>query len=319
MADYGFKMMRDKSKKTTGSGVVLDAKNPMLGFALGKKPATYFTVHISDTITNDFASSRTPGYAEPTVPTGSQLSNIDNAIWPEDDYPHHYEKRALYGVNKVSGVYRELVYERKHGLGFKPAWYQVWSGDIRWEYSYNNIGIPDRGYCHNVTKRNGAVEEDTTSPWARMAAFNTIGGEDLGRYTMGLAGGDFSTVLTEKIAPYDIPVADDYFAYIPQSYVSEFLTGAPNAYVTFDGFSPYEVEVDEEYVRVYRGYAWFETYGRVYERDYAWSEHQIYDSLYRFEVDWCMDARLRQKMVTQTAGTELDITIMLMPYSLEDL
>lgn len=315
MADYGFKVMRDKSKKTTGAGVVLDAKNPMLGFALGRKPATYFTVHISDTTTNDFASSGTPGYVEPTVPTGSQLSNMINPYWPADDYPHITERRALYGVNKVSGVYKELAYELKHGLGYTPAWYQIWSGDIKFYMSCNNIGIPDRGYLRIVDRENGVVTSDTTDPWARMASFNTINTNTMPGPDMGLGGGLAPCALSNKIEMWDIPVSDNYYAFVVRGAVSEYLTGPVYAGATFDNFRPYEVEVDDEYVRIYRTYAWFETYGRVYERETVWDS----SGADRWDLDYCMDARLRQKMATQTAGTELDITIMLMPYSLEDL
>lgn len=315
MADYGFKVMRENSKKTTGAGVVLNAKNPMLGFALGKKPATYFTVHISDTSTNSFADNSTEGYVEPTVPTGSDLVTMTSPNYtPMNgvDIVSVSENRSLCGANKVSGMGRELIYERKHGLGYKPAWYSIFSGDLKLSITCRNIGIPQAG-TYNFSRRGGGYS--ISDPWARMAAFDTTTNTSYSYLknspSMGVL--DAGMIMADYISAYSIPTASNDDAWYVQYAVS--MNIPRMAEEEFDGWGPYVVEVDEEYVRIYRQYLWLEAYGRVYRRytTYGTVSGTGYDS------DWHMDARLRQKMVSQTTGTELDITIMLMPYSLEDL
>ena len=315
MADYGFKTI-NKSNKTTGSSVVIEAKNPMLGFDLGKRPMPYVTFHVSDMSENPFAGSGTPGYIAPTAPTGSDLKTMTKPIY----YPSVEvitNQRSLYGVNKDYGVVSEKIYEYEHKLGYKPAFYVVYSGSLsQWEKA-ENIGIPVQGvYSWSSTYGNSGSED-----WAKMAAFDTLSGS-MGGHSESIFS-RLTNILGEPanvnytLEPEDIPVASNNEAWYVRYAVSFNLSGAASdASATIDKWDPYWVEVDEKYIRIYRSYIWLETFGRVY---YELDGYTPMSQGNRVNASYRMDARLRQKIATQTAGTELDITIMLLPYSLGDL
>ena len=77
------------------------------------------------------------------------------------------------------------------------------------------------------------------------------------------------------------------------------------------GEYPYSFEVDDKYIKIYRTYYWSDVYGRLY------FDQTMYDEGYNYRYE--LKDFLRVRQVEQLAGSEIDITIMMFPYKMEDL
>lgn len=310
MSDYGFKTV--KTNKNGGKDTAINAKYPMMGFDLSHRPNSFRTIHISDIKTNPFASSSTPGYSSPSLPSVSSLSNLPvHFIGP--DGTRWY---ITGGANKTHGYVREEIYRYEHGYDFRPACYGIITGVLNRRVRTNAIGNEPGTSPVGKDYYNGSL---VNSNWNLMSSFNTVSestsigyplfpwmNEMKTSYGENLNFHSFSYTLSN--APSTSTNNDAIKASMRQltiRYYNYYVSISSNAYY------PYDFEVDEKYVKIYRTYYWCEIYGRIY------FDHTFYDDdmNYRYE----MKDFLRTKFVEQLNGSEIDITIMLFPYRMEDL
>ena len=311
MSDYGFKTV--KTNKNGGRDTAINAKYPIMGFDLSHRPATYVTFHISDSKSNPIANAtNAPGYTAPTLPSVSSLSNLP--YWFSDGGS---DKRwGKGGSNYTSGFVRTEIYRYKHGYDFRPACYGTITGSVNVGIRTNAIGNasgtnPAGNYYYRGTLSN--------SNYNLMTSFNTTT-ETSG----GASSGDLFPYMNGMKTIYGQPLNEHRFTYtllsnqVPStSNPSDGIKACVQALTlqhfnkTVSGHYPYEFEVDDEYIYIYRTYYWCEIYGRIYFDETFWDE----DLYWRIELkDY-----LKAKMVEELAGSEIDINIMMFPYKMEDL
>ena len=309
MSDYGFKTV--KTNKNGGKDTAINAKYPMMGFDLSHRPKSFRTIHISDIKTNPFASSSTPGYSSPTLPSVSSLSNLPVAFVAPDGTRWYITG----GANKTYGYVREEIYRYEHGYDFRPACYGTIIGVLNRRVRTNAIGNESGTSPVGKYYYNGSI---ANSNWNLMTSFNTVSestsiGYPLFPWMNGMKT-SYGENLNHHMFSYtlsDAPSTSTNNTAIKDS--MRYLTIRNYNYsdVSSNAYYPYDFEVDEKYVKIYRTYYWCEIYGRIY------FDHTFYDDdmNYRYE----MKDFLRTKFVEQLNGSEIDITIMLFPYRMEDL
>lgn len=304
MSDYGFKTLKSGGGGLTDTSI--NAKYPMMGFDLSHSPSAFRTVHISDRKTNPFASSTTPGYVSPSLPSVSSLTSL---YWGYNDPQGNFHP-LLGGANNTSGYVRELIYQYEHGYDYRPAGYGIITGTINRRIRTNAVGTPIAGnYYFNGTLNDGN--------WNKLTAFDTTSEsgsmQSLFPYMNGMkadTGQDLSDHLfTYTLIPANVPSTSSTsdgirngMSRLAMYHYTKLIDSARY---------PYEFEIDEKYVKIYRVYYWNETYGRLY------FDHTFYDGDYNWRYE--IKDYLRVKQVEQTAGSEIDITIMLFPYKMEDI
>lgn len=304
MSDYGFKTLKRGSESRVDTAI--NAKYPMMGFDLSHRPSAYRTIHISDAKTNPFASSSTPGYSSPSLPSVGSLTSIYYGF----NDPQGNFHPILGGSNKTSGYVRELIYQYEHGYDFRPAGYGIITGTINRRTRTNAIGTPVSGnYYFNGSLSNGN--------WNKITAFNTTEEsgttQNLFPYMNGMKA-DTGESLNSHLFTYalrDAPSTSNPNAAVKEAMWRLSIYHFTNFVQGDNVYYPYDFEIDEKYVKIYRTYYWSEIYGQIY------FDHTFYDSGYNWRYQ--MQDYLRVKQVEQTAGSEIDITIMLFPYKMEDI
>lgn len=305
MSDYGFKTV--KTNRNGGKDTAINAKFPMMGFDLSHRPSSYITFHISDSRTNPIATSiNTPGYSAPSS-TVSDLSNLNYGFY--DQQGNIWRLKG--GSNKTSGYVKNLIYQYEHGYSFRPACYGTIIGSLNLQITTNAIGTPVAGkYYYNGSLNNGnwnlmtafdttttrGLQEGNLFPY--MNGMKTIYGESLNRHMFHY------TILANNV-PTTSATKDAVQNGIARLTSSHFNNSI------YDGEYPYSFEVDDKYIRIYRTYYWSEVYGRLY------FDHTFYEEGYNYR--YYIEDYVRAKQVEQLYGSEIDITIMLFPYKMEDL
>lgn len=307
MSDYGFKTV--KGNKNGGKDTAINAKFPMMGFDMGHRPSAYITFHISDTKTNPIANaSNTPGYVAPSSIVNN-LAGIGIGFY--DPQGRVWQMQG--GSNKTSGFVKELIYEYEHGYNFRPACYGTITGSLNLQTTTNAIGTPISGkYYFNGNLSN--------SNWNLMSAFNTTSTSrsqgfndgNLFPYMNGMRT-IYGGTLNNHMFHYMMWASDVPSTSTTNTSVKDGIARLTTLYFnnTVSGEYPYSFEVDDKYIRIYRTYYWSEVYGRLY------FDHTFYDSGYNYR--YVIEDYVRAKQVEQLAGSEVDITIMLFPYKMEDL
>lgn len=303
MSDYGFKTVNDIKNKDMN--ISINAKYPMMGFDMGHKPMSFRTIRITDAKEIPISEiTHSPDYVAPARPTDAQLQSLyygyndpQGNFWPITGY-----------ANKTHGYFRQLICKYEHGYKFRPACYATITGNINKKTTTNAVGTPIAGRYY----WQGSVYD---SNWNLMQSFNTT------TQTTGLGGNLFPWINGMK-AQSGEPMNRHYFNYTNNNIPTTSSTrdGLQNGmrslfvYYMSDSFTdkyPFEFSVDDKYVYVYRYAYWSDMYGRLH------FDHTFYDDGYNWRYE--IKDEIRVKMIEQLAGSNIDITIMLFPYKMEDL
>lgn len=276
MSDYGFATYDDKNEKKLGS---INSKWPIFGPKYSQIAKCFKTIHITDTYEPSFK----------TANLGSPSLNSNG--WGETEYRWHE---------------RTLICQFKHGFNYRPMGYAVFSGNLvlnvpcQIVQSVNNWQT-DNNLGGNFTLNGRKTETVPILPSLKeqmvMSYVDTS-------YTGNklIPKNYLFEINTSSYPTRDITVPDDCVGYIKrQFYVSTEGLGAMN---------PYEVEIDDEYVKIYRNLYWLDWRGRYY---YAYNSS--YSSTYSFRYE----ANERVKGMTSWAGSSVDCTVYLAPYRIGDL
>lgn len=267
MSDYGFATYYDRGKNRVKG--VINSKWPIFGPMYSDIKKAFKTIHITDTYQQDYVNSS--NVRLPDAPGGGQGYG--------------------YAELRDNGTIRNLVATIPHGYGYRPVGYIQFSGVVRqntrckWKYDnvvdYYSSFLPSMSPIYNLSSEDVGY----TSAPGFIYPLNGSGG-----YIRGY--GEFR-----------INYPDNVYYYLKNPYglwvVDMFSQG-------FSGFSPYEVEIDDKNIYIYRNTYWVDNYGRYFS----------YSDYYKRVVS---DYRARSQGVMDWAGSEIDLTIYLCPYKMEDL
>lgn len=189
------------------------------------------------------------------------------------------------------GSFRQLVATIPHGYGFRPLGYVSFSGsfsrNIRCKWDYVR-----------------AV--DTRGNWAPSAVVTSY--QNVTQGGISSFGGIIATLQQTSVVPpfspnmFDVNYVDNVYPGLKNEWPSSSL------YITLEAqtVQPYEAEIDENNIYIYRITYWVDKYGRWYRSESG-------------QYGYTEDCRARSQGVVDWAGSEFDATIYLCPYRMEDL
>lgn len=309
MSDYGFKTL--KSGKERPKDIAINAKYTNMGFDLRHKPMPFVTISINDTRTNPYATMGVRGYNPAPRPELNQLTDTGFYYRDLNFNPVPFLGKA----NKTYGVVDEVIYQAEHGYNFRPAGYVIYTGKINENIQKNCVGIPVAGQI--ITTVSGYTSSNYN--WNLMSSFNRS------VTTSSMVNGTLTPNMNKMTSKYGEVLNDRSFLYtirtdeVPST--SSEQTWVSNAVFNLsmkefqlhllNGEFPYRVEVDDKYIKVYRTYYWCEMWGRLYMKSQS-NSGDISSTAY-------IEDEFKIKMVEQTYGSTVDITLMLFPYKMEDI
>ena len=279
MSDYGFKTL-DKT-----NAAVTNAKYPIFGFDMSHLPRAYKTFHITDAKTNPFVSG------DVSVPS----------ITPTQALAWSYKDSSDYGS------VRELVKKVKHGYNFRPVGYATISGTLRMSRA---ISIEQDEVAVSATFGTFGGDYSTTVNHALSFGGGTEG-HIIPLFSGGFFVGEVPTTNTYFAPQYQLDTTDyagtvfhDDILFWLKYYLTNIST--PNMMVEFPP-DFIEVEIDDEYIYIYRKYWWSDTIRRVIQANSP------------VTGAFLNDVREHIKIANQTTGSAFDVTVYLCPYPLEEL
>lgn len=324
MSDYGF-----KTEKTKGvSATAINAKWPILGFDMKKKPACFKTIRVIDAKHNNLKYS-----SNVHIPTNSECSRTSFILW-RYGYSSDVQYMNVYsneGLVSDGGIVEELIYQSEHNMGYKPMFYWIATGDYKSGYEERQVAHSLDGYLntlyvgsswtgqtnrydstylkfrdYDIPKSSTGVDGTNIFPWidtmaradgSPMNIFCSVRGNSSDFIWTG-DGPDYTKItIAARLGGIISPVSTNLFP---------------------TNVMPYKVEVDDKYVKIYRRYCWIDACRRMYGYGDSTSPRDSYGD-YRTRYQFGFNANWRGTTVSQTEGSVLDFTIMLMPYKMEDL
>lgn len=198
-----------------------------------------------------------------------------------------------------SGKSKQLIFQIEHGFNFRPIGYAFFNGDVKRtsKIQVSQSEVIGSGWSAGEFGGNFTLSgQGSDSVLARPDIVSQIiEGEDTGDFTFFnfdyVIVGDSSTEYTPTLR-------------IPNNCLGIFKTFY--SLISGDKNVPYSVEIDGKYVKIYRYIDWIDYKGRY-----------RYISSYSSTYDYDINQRI--KAITSYSGTELDCTVYLCPYSMEDL
>lgn len=216
--------------------------------------------------------------------------NINNI--PHQEPPQPSGNQDIWDIeNSTHGFVKEKIMEFEHGMGFRPVGYVYFSGKVVRTTTMNVAQTDATGtFGGNFNLTGYDVYNTIARPDIKSQIIDTLQTSAYGERTFsvcyGVEGYDSgSTVRVNNKVPnmfatnYNVIFYGDY--------------GEPTV--------PYIAEIDDKYVRIYRYICWSDYKVRLRNSYYNWDVNQ------------------RIKLCTSYEGTELDATIYLCPYKMEDL
>lgn len=281
MSDYGFATYDERTGRVSEK---INSKYPIFGPEYKNISNQYKTISLTDTKVNKVSDLPSSGV---TVPT-------DNECW-ETSYEHYF------GWNGgPQGIYDdELIYRAPHGFKKRPLGYVIITGTFVMNFRY-------------------VLVQDQVSGMDMGGDFRVpLSGDGTLTYSYGLAPriGELAPLSNTAVIPWDDPYVNVIKAnsgstdgiVIKNSCDNDFVRSL-QVNTVYDGTapvdqSPYRVEINDTEIKIYRRTFWHDSIARVFFNDpsYAYNVNQ------------------RTKIVSDYAGTHLDVTLYLVPYSMEDL
>lgn len=280
MSDYGFATYDEKNpKKRLGT---INSKWPIFGPKYADIGRAFKTIHIIDTYTPSYKT----GAATPSIPSGGYFGSTEKR-WTEKQFIHQFE----------------------HGYNFRPIGYATFCGNlvinVKCTITQKEVITGNASSCGGNFTLNGlAIQNISLLPDVRRqmkASYTSTAYSStemaIGNYFFGIQDSD-----GYGGGRSDIIVPDSCISAIKRDYtVAGRSAGDPS--------SPYIVEIDEKYVKIYRNVFWLDFWLKWY--DSYTSSSSTYN--YTHSIDD------RIKGATYYTGSDLDCTIYLAPYSMEDL
>lgn len=279
MSDYGFATYDGAIKSKLGG--VVSSKYPVFGPKYDNLANMYRTIHIID--------------------------NAEQPVSRVTDAPS-YGGSGYLGRTSKTGSEKKLIVSFRHGLGYRPVGYAYISGKVvktvrssvqqwadmnsEWEYLVGGDFGPL--YANNTT---------TTEVYPSMKTQMNDGNVGVGGalyasgFTMGYPTAD---LVVPKRCAWTMNASDaGFFEY-------DFMATLNIRYSTDWREFPYSVEIDEEYVKIYRRVCW------------AYYRYRKQGNISTSGIG-AYDIKMDLKGIEDYSGTELDITFYLCPYRMEDL
>lgn len=281
MSDYGFATYDEKNpKKRLGT---INSKWPIFGPKYVDISRAFKTIHINDT----YSPSYKTGTATPVIPSGEYYASTEKR-WNE----------------------KQLIHQFEHGYKFRPVGYAVFSGDlvvnVKCTITQTEVITGSTSsYGGNFTLDGLATQSIPILPAVRGQMKASYVSTSYSPAELGLGSYFFGI---QDIGGYggargDIKVPNSCLSAIKRDYIvaSDYLGG---------GSVPYVVEIDDKYVKIYRNTYWLDFWLKFYSS---------YNSPSYPQLNYTHSVDDRIKGATSYAGTSIDCTIYLSPYSLEEL
>ena len=326
MSDYGFATYDERTGKVSEK---INSKYPIFGPEYRNIATQYKTIHISDLTVKNVKPQTLPN-PEPDSEWdfSSTVNEYSSGGVQFQRWFYNYQN---YGFNSSNGgVEKREIYRYKHGFRKRPLGYYTITGNFK----INNRAVLTQNVLVNNTGTSVGGEipsletVDTTS-------YNII--PRMNKFELNSANGSSisDNYPIENIYTTKASGLGTSYIRLPQTCFNFFVTSekspsnvySPCAYTTDTAKSPinitdrYSVEIDDEWVVLYRT-----TYYNEYVARFAWATRQaIYENTgsgWRKTSDVTTtkaDVVQRVRMVDDYAGSDLDITVYLVPYNMEDL
>lgn len=202
-----------------------------------------------------------------------------------------YGVNNYYGVGTNKGYIEELVAEYEHGYDFRPLGYATVTGNI----TNNLVGQLQQTATSGGSSYGGNFTIYLNRQWFDVE-LRPSAGEILAQTNGDIAPWEYSAVAVGNMS------SNAGFK-VPNSVLGVFLTQYnPSATINLRDFGdipPYRVEIDDKKVKIWKC---------VY-----WSEQVLRAKRPSFDIYH------RKKLIENFAGTEIDVTVYLCPYKMEDL
>ena len=325
MSDYGFATYDEKTGRLSEK---INSKYPIFGPEYRKIATQYKTIHVNDITVKNVKPQTLPN-PEPDLEWDfSQTVNEYSAGGVQ--YRRYFYNYQNYGFNSSNGgVEKREIYRYKHGFSKRPLGYYVITGDFK----INNRAVLKQ----DILVNNTGVSVGGTTPLETVDTTGYSVIPRMNRLVLNDAGGsgvqdnfpieNIYTTKTAGLGTSYIRLPQACFNFFVSSEKSPSGVFSPCAYTTdvaknpVDSTDRYSVEIDDEWVVLYRT-----TYYNEYAARFAWATRQtIYENTgsgWRKTSDVTTtqaDVTQRVRMVDDYAGSNLDITVYLVPYNMEDL
>ena len=279
MANYGFTTYDPQTQRIVG---IVNSKFPIFGPRYDQIARCFKTFHLSDTSS---LSYQTASLSLPSAVAGSTTKNEYHAYIKTliKQVKHSFKKTPM-GYCSIVG---SVVKNTKMSLAFSNV--SEWTSG-QFPASFSTTGTKTTGSFPVISAAGESLREATTpgsishfaNNYMRVAKTSSAETNIVvpNNYPLTLNGGG------DQIIPGNNSSTPDLF---------------------YDERLPYTVEADDEYIYFYRWAYWCDIWSRYYEDTYSAGTH----------IYW--DERARSKGVIDYAGSEVDFTIYLCPYTMEDL
>lgn len=278
MSDYGFATY-DGTLKGRLDGVV-NSKYPIFGPKYDKIGQMFRTLHIID--------------------------NVEQSLDKVTPAPN-YGGSGYLGRTSKTGSEKKLIASFRHGLGYKPVGYAYISGKIA-----KTIRSSVQQWASIETERKSLVGGDFGPRYANPTTTTEVYPSmktQMHDGNSGVGGALYASAFTMGYPTADLVVPTNccWVMYPSGSgfWYGNFTVNLTIRYSTdWNGF-PYVVEIDEEYVKIYRRVCWVYYRYRTQETNGA--------------VRGTYDVKMDLKGIEDYSGSEFDMTVYLCPYKMEDL
>lgn len=291
MSDYGFATYDEKTGQIAEK---INSKYPIFGPEYNKIAAQYRTTALHDTAVNEVRD------AVLSVPA----ADIP-IVW---DYSTNAGIKE--GLAETHGVIEIEVASYEHNMGKRPFGYYYISGNYNKNYRYilnqvQTVGGSSAGGTFNVPLSGDGVLTIAGYVYPKISGINLGGSINDSSYS----NSDITLSSVEILKQSE--ASDKKVIVIPNSCIEQFNRQIYNVQAArYDDpmnplpNDPYYVTIDDERVHIYRRVFWIENIRR--EKIYV--NGSVTD-----------DVHQRLRVIEDYAGTDLNITVYLVPYNLEDL
>lgn len=267
-------------EKTGEMSEKINSKYPVFGPEYNNITKQYKTLKITDTTTK---SVRT---ASLSVPTNAECWMIG---------PDHY-----FGENSYMNYFDELVASYEHGMKKRPLGYAVITGTLRRNQRYTLVQDQVSGMDMGGDFSLSGTLTDTA---VLIPKANSMASTSTTVYEMWdaqVASVKVSTTSQGDTASTAIIIPNDCDGAFVRN-IAYHLNMDSNGLVSQ---LPFRVEITDTEVKLYRRTFWYDSIARAYQTEPAYAAYNV---------------NQRTKIIEDYAGSNLDVTIYLVPYSLEDL
>lgn len=284
MSDYGFATYDERTGRVSEK---INSKYPIFGPEYKNISNQYKTIKIFDTKVNKISDLPSSGV---TIPTDGEC------YWISQD---HY-----FGENGgPQGIYEDkCIYSYKHGFKKRPLGYAIITGtlvrNLRYVLQQNQVSGMNMGGTFRVPLSGDGVITSNIELAPRMGEISQLtisAGEPWVDPAVAVSKVAQGGVATRDIIIKD--VCDNAFVRFLYYHIAN-SGGQPVDQ------SPYRVEITDTEVKIYRRTFWYDSIARAYQTAPSYAAYNV---------------NQRTKLVEDYAGSSLDVTLYLVPYSLEDL